>query len=141
LPRSGEVGVGPVSAARVIISWSHSGRCRHEAAFAQPAGAAPVPANSGQTQNRRGLSRGGDHQINRALHAIVLTRINHYPETRGYLARHLYRLLESINLIGPGRDDNRALLTEVAKDRAGVDLTLQPTNGLHCSFIWSVVPR
>lgn len=34
-------GVGPVSAAQAIVSWSHPGRCRNDAAFAALAGASP----------------------------------------------------------------------------------------------------
>jgi transposase len=111
-----EFGVGPVSAAQTIISWSHPGRCRSEAAFARLAGAAPIEANSGQTQDRHRLSRGGDRHLNRALHTIVLTRARSHPETRAYIsrkvsegktprearrvlkryvARHLFRLLEN----------------------------------------------
>src|SRR5436305_1089408 len=78
------------------------------------AGVAPVPASSGKTARHR-LSRGGDRQLNRAIHTIVLHRRQHDPATRDYierriaegktrrdatrllkryLARHLYRLLE-----------------------------------------------
>src|SRR5690606_15978975 len=38
-----EVGVGPLTAAELIIAWSHTGRVRSEAAFAQMAGVAPIP--------------------------------------------------------------------------------------------------
>jgi transposase len=41
-------GVGPISAAQVLVSWSHAGRLRSEAAFAALAGANPIPASSGQ---------------------------------------------------------------------------------------------
>lgn len=82
-----EFGVGPMTAAQVIISWSHPGRCRNEAAFARLAGTAPLPANSGQTQDRHRLSRGGDRHLNRALHTIVLTRARSHPDTRAYIAR------------------------------------------------------
>jgi transposase len=109
-----EPGVGPIVAAQVIVSWSHHGRLRSEAAFARLAGVAPIPASSGQTIRYR-LSRGGDRQLNRALHTIALHRRHHDPTTRDYidrrlaegktrheatrllkryLARHLYRLLE-----------------------------------------------
>jgi transposase len=109
-----EPGIGPIVAAQLIISWSHPSRLRSEACFARLAGVAPVPASSGQTQRHR-LSRGGDRQLNRALHTIVLPRRQHDPTTRNYiarrvaegksrrdatrllkryLARHLYRLLE-----------------------------------------------
>jgi transposase len=109
-----EPGIGPIVAAQLIVSWSHPGRLRSEACFARLAGVAPVPASSGQTTRHR-LSRGGDRQLNRALHTIVLHRRQHDPTTKDYiakriaegktrreatrllkryLARHLYRLLE-----------------------------------------------
>lgn len=107
-----ERGVGPIVAADVIVAWSHPGRVRSEAAFARLAGVAPLPASSGQTTRHR-LSRGGDRQLNRALHTIILQRRQHDPATqtyierrvaegksrreatrllKRYLARHLYRL-------------------------------------------------
>ena len=109
-----EPGVGPIVAAQLIVAWSHRGRVRSEAAFARLAGVAPVPASSGQTTRHR-LSRGGDRQLNRALHTVVLHRRQHDAATRDYiarriaegktrrdatrllkryLARHLYRLLQ-----------------------------------------------
>ena len=54
-------GVGPISAARILISWSHHGRLRSEACFARLAGVAPIPASSGNTTRHR-LDRGGDRQ-------------------------------------------------------------------------------
>ena len=42
-------GVGPHAAAQLVLSWSHHGRISSEAAFARLAGAAPIPASSGQT--------------------------------------------------------------------------------------------
>ena len=41
-------GVGPISAAAILIAWSHPGRLRSEAAFARLSGTAPIPASSGQ---------------------------------------------------------------------------------------------
>jgi transposase len=52
-----EPGVGAISAAQILCSWSHGGRLRSDAAFAALAGAAPVPASSGQTVRHR-LNRG-----------------------------------------------------------------------------------
>jgi transposase len=83
-----EPGVGPIVAAQLIVVWSHHGRLRSEAAFARLAGVAPVPASSGQTIRHR-LSRGGDRQLNRALHTVVLHRRRHDPATRQYIARRL----------------------------------------------------
>ena len=79
-------GVGPVSAAQAIVSFSHQGRCRSEAAFAALSGTSPVPASSGRTVRHR-LNRGGDRALNRAIHAIALTRIRSCPRTRAYVAR------------------------------------------------------
>jgi hypothetical protein len=79
-------GVGPIVAATVLCAWSHPGRCRSDAAFAMLAGAAPIPASSGQTVRHR-LNRSGDRQLNRALHVIVLTRLRHDPATRAYARR------------------------------------------------------
>ena len=64
-------GVGPIGAAQVLVSWSHAGRLRSDAAFAALAGANPIPASSGQVIRHR-LNRGGDRQLNRALHTIVV---------------------------------------------------------------------
>lgn len=81
-----KIGVGPVTAAQAIVSWSHHGRCRNEAAFAALAGASPLPASSGRTTRHR-LNRGGDRALNCALHTIVLTRWRSCPRTRAYIAR------------------------------------------------------
>jgi transposase len=80
-------GVGPVTAAQLILGFSHPGRCRNEAAFANLAGVAPVEATSGKTGTRHRLNRGGDRHLNRALHDIVMTRMRCDPQTRDYVAR------------------------------------------------------
>lgn len=81
-----KTGVGPVSGAQAIVSWSHAGRCRNEAAFAALAGVSPLPASSGRTTRHR-LNRGGDRQLNRAIHDVVLTRWRICPRTQDYIAR------------------------------------------------------
>jgi transposase len=83
-----EPGVGPIVAAQLTVTWSHRDRLRNEAAFARLAGVAPLPASSGQTIRHR-LSRGGDRQLNRALHTVILHRRQHDPATRDYIARRL----------------------------------------------------
>jgi transposase len=64
----------PIVAAQVLVSWSHAGRLRSEAAFAALAGANPIPASSGQVIRHR-LNRGGDRQLFKLLgrygHAAV----------------------------------------------------------------------
>jgi transposase len=79
-------GVGPISAAQVLVSWSYAGRLRSEAAFAALAGVNPIPASSGQVTRHR-LNRSGDRQLNRALHTIVVARLRDDPQTRAYAAR------------------------------------------------------
>jgi transposase len=79
-------GIGPVSAAQAIVSFSHPGRCRNEAAFASLGGTSPIPASSGRTVRHR-LNRGGDRALNRAIHAIALTRIRSCARTRAYVTR------------------------------------------------------
>ncbi|WP_017611538.1 transposase, partial [Nocardiopsis xinjiangensis] len=81
-------GVGPATAATVLTVWSHTGRIRSEGAFAQIAGACPIPASSGNTIRHR-LNRGGDRQLNQALHTIVLTRMSKDQATRDYVQRRI----------------------------------------------------
>jgi transposase len=79
-------GVGPVTAAQVLVSWSHPGRFRSEAAFAMLAGVAPIEASSGKVVRHR-LNRGGDRQLNRALHTIVMIRQRYHQATKTYTTR------------------------------------------------------
>jgi transposase len=83
-------GVGPITAAAILIAWSQHGRLRHEAAFARLAGVAPIPASSGATIRWR-LDRGGDRQLNRALHTIALTLRRCDPQTRAFIAERQAR--------------------------------------------------
>jgi transposase len=79
-------GIGPICAAQIICAWSHHGLLRSEAAFAALAGVAPIPASSGQVIRHR-LNRGGDRQLNRALHTVVMWRMNFHPESKAYTVR------------------------------------------------------
>jgi transposase len=79
-------GMGPISAGQVLVSWSHAGRVRSEAAFAALAGVSPIPASSGQVTRYR-LNRGGDRRLNRALHTVAVARLRDDPSTRAYAAR------------------------------------------------------
>ncbi len=81
-----EPGAGPVTAAQMILAYSHHGRIRDQAAFGALSGTSPIPASSGKTTRHR-LNRGGDRQLNRALHTIAANRMIHHPETRAYVAR------------------------------------------------------
>jgi transposase len=81
-----EVGVGPISAAKLLVCDPR--RFKSEAAFARCNGTAPIPASSGKTVRHR-LNRGGDRQVNNAIHTIALSRSKHDPETRAYLDRRI----------------------------------------------------
>jgi transposase len=81
-------GIGPVSAAQAIVSFSHPGRCRNDAAYAALGGISPIEASSGQHVRHR-LNRGGDRALNRAIHTIAKTRMRSCPETRAYVARRV----------------------------------------------------
>ena len=81
-----ERGCGPVTAAIIIGHTAGAKRFPTDACFARHAGTAPIPASSGNTQRHR-LHRGGDRQLNRAIHIIALSRARTDPATRAYLDR------------------------------------------------------
>ena len=81
-----EQGCGPVVAAILIGHTAGVERFRSDASFALLSGAAPIPCSSGKRTQYR-LNRGGDRQLNRALHIIAITRAKHDPATKAYLAR------------------------------------------------------
>jgi transposase len=83
-----EPGIGTISAAQILCSWSHPGRLRSEAAFARLAGVAPIEASSGVVKRHR-LNRAGDRQLNRALHTVVLSRLTYHGETKAYSAKRI----------------------------------------------------
>lgn len=82
----GLYGVGPISAAAILVVWSHPGRIHNQAAFAKLAGTSPIPISSGNTHRHR-LNRAGDRRLNRAIATITLTRWRSDPTTRAYAAR------------------------------------------------------
>jgi transposase len=83
-----ECGVGAVCAAQLLVSSGDSRRMASEASFAALAGTSPVEASSGK-QRRHRLNRGGDRQLNWALHVIALQRVRYHAETASYYQRLL----------------------------------------------------
>jgi transposase len=79
-------GIGAVTAAQAIVSFSHPGRCRSDAAFAALSGTSPLQASSGKTVRHR-LNRGGDRALNSAIHTIAVIRMRCCPTTKDYVAR------------------------------------------------------
>lgn len=114
----GLVGVGPVNAAIVLAAWSHPGRVRNEAGFAKLGGVCPLEVSSGRRHEHR-LNRTGDRQLNRALHSIAKTRMEHDPTTRDYVAR---RTAESLSKPRIRRCLKRYIAREIYRHLAtGVD--------------------
>jgi transposase len=81
-----ETGCGPLVAAILIGRTAGAKRFKTEASFGLQTGTAPVPCSSGQNRRYR-LNRGGDRQLNHALHVIAITRARLDPQTRAFLER------------------------------------------------------
>ena len=77
-------GCGPLTAAKLIGESAGIGRFRSKAAFARHNGSAPVPVWSGNTVRHR-LSRGGNRQLNVALHRIAITQMQRPGPGREYI--------------------------------------------------------
>jgi transposase len=81
-----EPGFGPLIAAKLVGEIAGVERFATPAKLARAAGVAPIPASSGNTQRHR-LDRGGNRQLNAALHRVIITRARCHPETRDYIER------------------------------------------------------
>jgi transposase len=80
-------GCGPLTAAKILTEIAGIDRFPTDAQLAMHAGVAPLQASSG-SHHRHRLNRGGNRQLNAALHRIALTQARHHPETRAYITRH-----------------------------------------------------
>jgi transposase len=79
-------GCGTLTAAKLIAETAGAGRLASDAKFARLAGVAPIPASSGQRTRHR-LDRGGNRQLNCALHRIAVTQGRCHAPAREFLAR------------------------------------------------------
>jgi transposase len=79
-------GIGFVIAAKILGEVGDTSRIRSKGAFAMLTGTAPLEASSGTTKRHR-LNRGGNRQLNYALHMVARSRLRHDPDTRAYVAR------------------------------------------------------
>jgi transposase len=80
------VGCGPLSAAKLLCEIGPIERFPSDAQLARHAGVAPLDASSGKHQRHR-LDRGGNRQLNCALHRIAVTQGRVHPPARAYLER------------------------------------------------------
>ena len=82
------VGCGALTAAKVIGETAGAARFRSKAAFARHNGSAPIPVWSGNSDRHR-LNRGGNRQLNAALHRIAITQMQKPGPARDYIDKRL----------------------------------------------------
>jgi transposase len=81
-----EVGCGPLTAAKLIGEIAGADRFSSDAQLARAAGVAPIPVSSGRRDRHR-LDRGGNRQLNLALHRLAVNKGRLDPRTAAYLKR------------------------------------------------------
>lgn len=79
-------GCGVLIAAKLIAETAGASRLDSDAKFARLAGVAPIPASSGMRTRHR-LDRGGNRQLNCALHRIAVCQGRVHPPAREFLER------------------------------------------------------
>lgn len=82
-------GAGMQVAATLIAQSGDVRRFRDRAAYARDGGVAPIPCGSGASAGRHRLHRGGNRQVNAALHRIAIVQAQWDPAAHAYLARKL----------------------------------------------------
>jgi transposase len=122
-----EVGMGPLTAAKLIGELAGADRFASDGKLARMAGVAPVPVSSGNRHNHR-LDRGGNRQLNLAFHRFAVNRAKYDPETAAYverkesegrtrmdalrcLKRHLVRRVHKLMTTTPNRPAQMPALT------------------------------
>jgi transposase len=80
------VGCGALTAAKLIAETAGIQRFSTDAKLARLAGVAPIPASSGK-HNRHRLDRGGNRQLNCALHRIAVVQGQTHQPARTFLAK------------------------------------------------------
>lgn len=85
-------GISHLTAATIIAAvGDNPDRIHSEAAFAKLAGACPIPTGSGQRDGRHRLYRGGNRQLNQALHTIALCRLHYDDRTKHFATERARR--------------------------------------------------
>jgi transposase len=79
-------GCGAVTAAKLLAEIGPIDRFQTDAQLARHGGVAPLEASSGRVRRHR-LDRGGNRQLNCALHRIAVTQARVHPAARTYLER------------------------------------------------------
>jgi transposase len=81
-------GCAALTAAKLVAETADVSRFRSSAAFAMHNGTAPIPVWSGNHERHR-LNRGGNRQLNVALHRIAITQMRLGGPASAYIARRL----------------------------------------------------
>jgi len=79
-------GIGFIAAAKILGEVGDLRRLRSKGSFAMLSGTAPLEASSGKAKRHR-LNRGGNRQLNYALHMMALARRRGDSETKLYMDR------------------------------------------------------
>ena len=82
----GMVGVGALTAAKIVAEVADVRRFKSKDAFARHNGTAPLPVWSSNHPRHR-LARTGNRQLNAAIHRIAVTQARCHPDARAYLQR------------------------------------------------------
>ena len=82
------VGIGPLTAAKLLGETGGAARFGRAARFAAHTGTAPIPVwTSNRTKHR--LNRGGNRQLNAALHRVAITQLRCHPPAHDLIQRRL----------------------------------------------------
>ncbi len=81
-------GCAGLTAAKLLAETADVHRFHSSGAFAMHNGTAPIPVWSGNQQRHR-LNRGGNRQLNVALHRIAITQLRLGGEASAYVARRI----------------------------------------------------
>jgi hypothetical protein len=81
-------GCGAPTAAKIVGETAGIARFRSKSAYARWNGTAPQPASSATT-NRFRLNRGGNRQVNAALHRVAITQARTSPQGRDFIAKRI----------------------------------------------------
>ena len=82
------VGVGALTAAKIVAETADVRRFTSKDAFARHNGTAPLPVWSGNRERHR-LARTGNRQLNAAIHRIAITQMRCHPDAKAYIERRL----------------------------------------------------
>jgi transposase len=125
-----ERGCGPLTAAKLIGEIAGADRFATDAKIARNAGTAPIPASSGNRTRHR-LDRGGNRQLNCALHRLAVNKGRWDPDSAAYLAR---KQAEGKTRKEALRCLKRHLTRRVWKRLRAPDASDAPSITIHCNM-------